>query len=115
MQTRTEAMNLAYKKFREENPNQPCIFCNKDRALKEFDYWVLMDVKFPYDNIATDQVMLAPKRHVSEWKEVNQEERDEYFFIRALLLDKYDCAWENSTKEKTIPGHLHEHYLIFKK
>lgn len=86
-----------------------CIYCEQELLVAEFQYWVLLKNRFPYDRIAKDHWMLAPKRHIPTEKQLTREENKE--LERLLEILNYDCVLINKKPKRTLPDHYHLHLL----
>ena len=53
--------------------------------IKEWDYWVLIKNKFPYDKIAKQHDLLLPARKIIEMDELEDIELNELFDIKIEL------------------------------
>ncbi len=109
----------AAKKYEDEIKNHKsgdgCNLCNdKESIVKEYEHWVLMKNKFPYDRYFTKSDMLVLKRHVGE-HDLNDSERTEFISIKKELSDSYDSIIEHLPKQKSIPDHFHVHIIEFKR
>jgi len=111
---RTPEGKKKYKEYLElRNSDSPCPLCNKE-LVKDFNFWKVIDNKFPYDKIAKIHHMLIPKRHAQE-KELNSEEIDELSHIKESYINPmYDWIIEPTSKNKSIPDHFHLHLIIAK-
>lgn len=89
----------------------------RDSLVKEFEHWIIMENKYPYDAVATTTHMLATKREVAfNWDLLNEEEKKEFEKIRKEYLpEHYDAIWENLPKGQTVPGHFHLNLLVLKR
>jgi len=109
---RTKKTQKKYTEYLEKGYDGACIFCKRQKMVKEFDFWILTKNEFPYDEIAEKHTMLAPKRHIEEENELNQQERED---LSQLLLElDYDMCILNKKKKRSIPEHYHLHLLKFK-
>ena len=112
---RTKYTENKYQKFLNDNTkNKECIFCRKDLLIREFDNWILLQNRYPYDWFFKIHHMLAPKRHVAKKKELTAKERKEYDKIIEELGGWYDCFWYNFRHRQTISNHLHYHLLVWR-
>ena len=103
-----------YQEYLEKtSANLPCPLCAR-QALKEFTYWKIIVNKYPYDLIAETHHMIAPFRHVTE-AELSNDETQELKEIKATYIEtRYDYIIEATTRNKSIPGHFHQHLLVGK-
>lgn len=93
-------------------------FFTKDNTIiKSFQYWVVVENKFPYDAIADIHHLLIPKRkEIDGWLDLNSEEGQELLFIRnSFIQDNYDMVSENMPRSKTITNHFHIHLMVLKR
>lgn len=111
---RTEESAAAYEREIALLPKDgSCPLCKFETVIKEFDHWVLMKNKFPYDRYFTKSDMLVTKRHIPEGQ-LNEEERAEYFKIKNKHLSpEYDSAIEHMPAQKSIPEHVHVHMVEY--
>ncbi len=112
---RTTEMENKYIEYRKDGHMvHTCNICEKAPLIKDFKYWKIVDVLFPWDRIAKIQHMIVPKRHIV-YQELKDEEKKEFDEIKLGYIDqKYDLIAETTNKIKTIPAHFHVHLLIFK-
>lgn len=85
--------------------------------VKEFEHWVIIENKYPYDAIAKVSHLILTKRKVAfDWNLINKEEMEEFSKLRSsYLAENYDLIWENLPRGQTIPGHFHLHLLVLKR
>ncbi len=115
---RSEEMMTKYMQVMKEREEKGVIYNPfKEKPLKEFNHWVIIDNIFPYDAVATTTHMLATKREVLfDWSLLNNEEKNEFEEIKKnYLANHYDVIWENLPKGQTIPGHFHLNLLVLKR
>lgn len=107
-----KAQNRYLKLIKEGYLLRGCGLC-KDRALKNFKYWKIVNNRFPYNRVAKVSHMIVPKRHVPENK-LNALEKKEFKLIRHnYLWKKYEYMFENISS-KSIPKHHHLHLMIIR-
>ncbi len=104
----------AYAKFIQNGfLNDGCNLC-KEKPIKNYKHWKLLENKFPWDRIAEVNHMIMPKRHVVSGK-LNLAEKKEFEIIKEKFIEKeYDLIAEATQKKKSIPGHLHLHLIVLK-
>lgn len=91
-----------------------CNLCEAP-SIKYFEYWRIIDNKFPYDLVAKINHMIIPKRHAAE-RELNEAEKKEFESIKLDYIDKnYGLLIETVDKDKSIPSHFHIHLIVEKK
>ena len=113
---RTEETALKYEEeIAKRTSDSGCPLCLFETQVKEFDNWVLMKNKFPYDRYFTKSDMLVPKRHVGE-NQLNDIEIAELGRLKkeVLYLD-YDSIIEHFPGPKSIPEHFHYHLVQYKR
>ncbi len=80
--------------------------------MKRFEFWYVLPNKYPYDAVAHRHDLLLPYRHVAEYEQLKQVERDELRTLKAAVLNSdYDYILEAMPKNKSIPGHFHLHLI----
>ena len=113
---RTEETALAYEEDIEtRDPEKGCRLCEFETTIKEFDNWVLMKNKFPYDRYFTKSDMLVPKRHVTEGQLNDMELAELARIKRDVLYIDYDSVMEHFPSSRSIPEHFHYHLIQIKR
>src|SRR5690606_36300887 len=109
---RTEATQNQYDEIRKRGHlEQGCPLCEAV-SLKEFEYWRVVDNRYPYDKISQIHHMVIPKRHVIE-NVLTNAEKDELIIIKDTYLGQhYAYMLEALTGQKSIPEHFHLHVLV---
>lgn len=114
LKTRTKKMHDKYKRYQQANFRPGwCSFCDvgKDKAIKTFRYWKIINNWFPWDRLTKTHHLLVPKRHTSGSK-LTALEKSELEKIKAGYLNKkYDILAEATDRIKSIPGHFHLHLI----
>ena len=119
MSLRSETVMNAYledqaqrNNFREEKDYHE----DKERILRTFEHWVVIENLYPYDLIAKEHHMLVPKRVFSRMSECTRNEWDEYKYILNTLEEEahYDAIMENFSKGRSILRHLHLHLIVYR-
>ncbi len=111
-----ETMDRYIREASEKVTNDP--FMTWDGGvIKEFENWVIIDNKYPYDAIASTSHILCTKRQVLfKWELLTEGEVDELSHIKKNYLNNnYDIIWENLPKGQTVPVHFHLNLLILKR
>jgi hypothetical protein len=113
---RTEETAAAYEaEIAARTNDSDCPLCHFEGVLQEYEHWVLMRNKFPYDRYFSKSDMLVTKRHAPE-HEVTEAERQEYISLKEnVLCQDYDSVMEHMPAQKSIPGHAHVHLVQFKR
>ncbi|HWA31930.1 MAG TPA: hypothetical protein VG694_00540 [Candidatus Paceibacterota bacterium] len=114
MTFRTQEMNEKYDQFKAEgNLVKGCNLCEAP-SLTEFNYWRIVDNRFPYDRVAKTHHMILPKRCVTE-ENLTDEEKAELKSLRAgYVNENYEFVIEPTAKMKSIPLHMHLHLIVSK-
>lgn len=86
---------------------------HKEQPLKEWQYWAVIDNRFPYSLAFKTHHLLIPKRVVIH-KELSHQELTELDAILEELSDYYDCQLINFQRKQSIVGHFHIHLLVYK-
>lgn len=81
-------------------------------VLKEFNHWLLIPNRFPYDFITEKHEMLVPKRLFGSLGEANQEELHELNVIKKELGKEYHYIMESINP--SVFRHLHLHVIKIK-
>jgi len=109
---RTPETQKRYMEYFKNEYDGHCIYCAKELLIKEYEHWVIIDNKFPYDKIYGKHHQLAPKRHVEFEYELTEEERAEkHVIINKYEVGNYEAMRENFPDGKSLPEHLHYHLL----
>lgn len=107
---RTHAGERRYQMAKRVGDRRPLV---DETRIKEWEYWALIENRFPYDMAFEVHHMLIPKRVVTEDK-LNENERKELQKVLAELSDEYDSYLVNFTSKQTVLDHYHIHMLIWK-
>jgi hypothetical protein len=112
---RTEETAQKYDEYRATRDNSKCPLCDSDEVIKEFDSWVLMKNKFPYDRYFEKSDMLVTKRHITEGQLSDMEIAELQRLKHDVLYTDYDSLIEHFPQQKSIPGHVHYHLAQYKR
>lgn len=119
---RTEGMMKKYIQHMQEKQTSNVVESNafldwKERLVKEFDHWIIIENLFPYDAIAETSHMIITKRKVPfDWRLLTEEEEKEIDLLKETYInDNYDVVWENLPKDQTVTEHFHLHLLVLKR
>jgi diadenosine tetraphosphate (Ap4A) HIT family hydrolase len=84
-------------------------------SIKDYQYWRIIENKFPYDTIAETHHLLVPKRQVPTYYQLNESEQAELnYLLYVTLNDEYDGRWYNSPKAQSVKDWLHFHLIVVK-
>lgn len=117
---RSEGTEILYKKFKEEKQlagaDLHSFNLNDEIVIREFDHWLIIENRFPYDNMTSVNHMLVPKRVVANLSETSDQEQAEHLVIKKILTDEgyYDAVVENFPRSKSVTKHLHLHLIRWK-
>ncbi len=81
--------------------------------LREWQFWALIENRFPYSLPFKTHHMLIPKREASESDLSSEEEAELKKIIEELKTD-YDCRIINNPRQQSQKGHFHIHFLEYK-
>lgn len=107
-------MQKKYMEFLNKKFNKKCIFCHRDLLVKDFDNFILVKNRFPYDRVYKNHWMLAPKRHIQEMYELNMEETAEMWKILESDELEYNQIIINKRGDRSILNHFHIHIVSIK-
>ena len=85
-----------------------------EEIVKDFESWVVIRNKFPYDGVTRTHHMLVPKRYFATPREMNAEERRELEEIKLSFGEEYDGLFENLSHKRSVPSHFHIHLFSWK-
>ena len=111
MRRRLPETESRYKRYIEsgEKPN----FATRV-PLKQYRHWKVINNEYPYDYIAAVHHLLIPKRAVEDPLLLKQEELDEFFLIRRLMVRDYDLFMENAPRRSSLKDWYHVHLIKLK-
>lgn len=117
---RSEATEAKYQEFKREKVaagKDLTIFTLQDEiVLREFNHWIIIENRFPYDNMTSVNHMLIPRRDFGDFADANESEKAEHDQIRKILSDEryYDAIVENLPRSKSVHRHVHLHLVRWK-
>jgi diadenosine tetraphosphate (Ap4A) HIT family hydrolase len=107
---RSPAMHTKYL----THPKDPN-FMNTANSIRDFNYWRIIENKFPYDTIAETHHMLVPKRQALNWVDLDIDEMTELDgLIMYDLPEQYDMILLNFPKAQSVKDWLHFHLIVVK-
>lgn len=88
----------------------------KEVIVRAFEYWIIIENKFPYDLVLSTNHMLVPKRIFGYLSEATDAELAEYDTIIKTLDQEgvYESMMENFTKGRSVRRHVHIHLMVWK-
>ena len=110
---RTAKEEKEYQQWRIRNDKNYCPFCRKDLLIKEYEFWIILENRFPYKNTEKHH-LLAPKRHLKRKEYLTADEAKELEKIERELEKSSEFSYIrlNFPHEQSIPGHLHYHLIL---
>jgi len=107
----------AYQDFKKELNGDPSLLesfnFDHETVLREFEHWVIIENRFPYDRMARTNDMLVSKRPLNSRYDGTDEEQSEYETIMKLLAEEnfYDAYMENFPRIKSVKKYVHIHLI----
>lgn len=107
----------AYQEFKKEHTEDLSVLqsfnFDNETILREFEYWVLIENRFPYDRMARTNDMLVSKRPLQSHYDGTDAEQAEYDTIMKTLAAEnfYDAYMENFPKIKSVKKFVHIHLI----
>jgi diadenosine tetraphosphate (Ap4A) HIT family hydrolase len=90
-------------------------FMSTANSIRDFNYWRIIENKFPYDTIAETHHMLVPKRQALNWVDLDIDEMTELDgLIMYDLPEQYDMILLNFPKAQSVKDWLHFHLIVVK-
>ncbi|MFT5036815.1 MAG: diadenosine tetraphosphate (Ap4A) HIT family hydrolase [Candidatus Azotimanducaceae bacterium] len=117
---RTEGTEAAYQAFKalrfSETGRCDDLVLDDETVVREFEHWLIIENRFPYDAMTSVNHMLVPRRAFSDYYKADESEREEYHtIIRELAAeDYYDALVENFPRSRSITRHNHVHLVRWK-
>jgi len=107
---RSDAMHtkyLTYPKDKDFMVNAP--------SIKDYQYWRIIENKFPYDTIAKTHHLLVPRRQALNWVDLDIDEMTELDNLMVYDLPQdYDMILLNFPKAQSVKDWLHFHLIVVK-
>lgn len=113
----TEAKYQDFKKSQLAAGRDLSVFdLSEEIILREFNHWLIIENRFPYDNMTSVNHMLVPRRQLKDLLEATEEEVAEHNSIRDILVTEayYDALVENFPRSKSVHRHIHLHLVKWK-
>jgi hypothetical protein len=112
---RTEESAKQYSDYIANRDTTECPLCTSDESIKEYDSWVLMRNKFPYDRYFSKSDMLVTKRHITDGQLSDMELAELQRLKHDVLYADYDSLIEHFPQQKSIPEHVHYHLVQYQR
>ncbi len=112
--SKTEAEYQTFKKRKQAAAEDLTSFKLDDEVvIREFTSWLIIENRFPYDNMTSVNHMLVPRRSFVDYYAADEAERTEYHEIIQLLVAEnyYDALVENFPRSKSVSRHNHVHLV----
>lgn len=111
---RTEETQEEYEKYKAAGGlDGSCTLCGAE-PVETFQYWKIVNNKFPYDCIAGVHRMAVLKRHATEDEMTSEELKELKELKKRHINDHYEFMFESTPKTMTIPGHYHLQLMVVK-
>ncbi len=116
---RSKKSQGAYARFKKKHKDNKARLEHFEFAdetiLREFKHWIIIESRFPYDNVASVNDLLISKRPIGRHYDGTQAEEKEYHTIMKLLASEgyYDALIENFPKSKSVKKFAHTHLVIW--
>ena len=113
----TETKYQEFKKHKIASGEELETFNLDDEIIvREFTNWLIIENRFPYDNMTSVNHMLIPRRNFSDYSEATDAEKAEHETILRLLTKEryYDAIVENFPRSKSVQRHIHMHLVRWK-
>ena len=113
-QQHTEA---AYQAFKQEHKDDTDVLqsfdFSKETIIREFEHWLIIKKRFPYDTMARTNDMLVSKRPLVSHYNGTEAEQAEYHKILQRIAEEgfYDALIENFPKVKSVKKYAHTHLV----
>jgi len=124
MSKRTAATQKLYDEARKDgttilrkDSNGNCYFdWEKEVAIQEWNNWVLLSNRFPYDKIFLQHDILLPKKRVAFIRQMSKDVLDEYFLVKKEIDEEqnYNSIVENFSTSRSVKQHFHAHLVVWK-
>jgi len=99
------------KIYQDKPKKEGCFLCDRDLLLKEYEHWILVENKYPYDLIASKHDLIATKRHIKGHDNLTIAEIAELNKIRNET--NYDLEMFNKPIRQSHNTHFHIHFIKF--
>lgn len=117
---RSETVSHEYEKFKarklSEGADLHTFTLADETIVREFNYWLIIENRFPYDNMTSLNHLLIPRRPFADFTEATEEELAEHRSIRNQLATEglYDAVVENFPHAKSVTRYAHLHLVRWK-
>lgn len=85
----------------------------EEERLFEFEHWIIVANRFPYDIALKKHHLLLPKRAVPAQGDLNPEELIELSRIMEQVQHNYDFILSNFPRKQSIKTHFHLHLGVY--
>lgn len=106
MSARREESELAYQVAKVLGNTMPL---EQEPHIGEYQYWILIKNRFPYDLLYKEHDMLIPRSGVANRINLNVNEILELNIILDTLDENYDLVFENFKHRRSVLGLFHLH------
>jgi hypothetical protein len=105
---RTEESELAYANSKEKKS------LDQEDKIREWDFWYLINNRFPYDTVAEVHHLLLP-RSGRPMRELHNNEWDNFYDIIDELGNDYSVMMWNFPRQQSVKNLLHYHLVRYKR
>ena len=112
----TQAAYEQFKKKHAKDTKRLHVFdLSEEKIIKEFKHWVIIENRFPYDEMVATNHMLVSRRPIASHYESNEDEQAEYHTIIQTLCKEgfYDALIENFPKVRSVTKFAHTHLIVW--
>jgi hypothetical protein len=112
---RKEDTAKKYDEYIAKREAKVCPLCDSKEIITEYDSWVVMRNKFPYDRYFEKSDMLVTKRHITDAQLSDMELAELQRLKHDVLYTDYDSLIEHFPEQKSIPEHGHYHLVQYQR
>lgn len=110
MSLRTKNSEIMYGIAKEKGT---LVALHEEERLFDFEHWMIVANRFPYDIALRVHHLLLPKRQVPAQGDLNPEELVELSHIMEQVQHNYDFVLSNFPRKQSIKTHFHLHLGVY--
>lgn len=110
MSLRTKNSEIMYGIAKEKGT---LVALHEEESLFDFEHWMIVANRFPYDIALRVHHLLLPKRQVPAQGDLNPEELVELSHIMEQVQHNYDFVLSNFPRKQSIKTHFHLHLGVY--
>lgn len=113
-QPRSQVVEDRYRAFI-KNCSSEMFDLATETIIREFAHWVIIENRFPYDNIARINHLLVSREPLVSIHDTSANVRNEYDHILQTLATEelYDACIENFPRSASVKKHRHVHLIAW--